>query len=49
MEFGNFLIHDLIPKTQLLAATGYGIDLNFLSIRDQLHIIFDKKNCDCVF
>ena len=25
-----FLIHDLTPETQLLAAMGYGTDLNFL-------------------
>ena len=34
----EFLIHDLTPETQL----GYGTDLNFLCIRDQLHIIFDR-------
>ena len=39
----EFLIHDLTPETQLLAATGYGTDLNFLCIRVQLHIIFDRK------
>ena len=30
----EFLIHDLTPETQLLAAIGYGIDSNFL---------FDRK------
>ena len=46
----EFLIHDLTPETQFLAATGYGTDLNFLSIIDQSHIIFDrKKNVVCVF
>ena len=39
----GFLIHDLTPETQLLAATGNGTDLNFPCIRDQLHIIFDRK------
>ena len=45
----EFLIHDIIsfndltPETQLLAATRYGTELNFLRIRDQLHIIFDRK------
>ena len=34
-----FLIHDLTSTTQLLAAIGYGTDLNFLCLRDQLHII----------
>ena len=30
-EYGiwEFLIHDLTPETQLLAAIGYGTDLNF--------------------
>ena len=32
-----FLIHDLTPETQLLAAVGYRTDLNFLCIRDQLY------------
>ena len=41
----GILIHDLTPETQLLAAIGYGTDLNFLCIRDQLHIIFDR----CIF
>ena len=36
-------IHDLTPETQLLAAIGYGKDLIFLCIRDQLHVIFDRK------
>ena len=35
-------MHDLTPKTQLLAAIGYETGLNFLCIRDQLNIIFDK-------
>ena len=39
----EFLIHDLTPETQLMAAMGYGTDLNFLCIRDQLKIIFDRK------
>ena len=38
----EFLIHDLTPETQLLTAIGYGPDLNFLCIRDQLQIIFDR-------
>ena len=41
----EFLIHGLTPETQLLGAIEYGTDLNFLCIRDQLHIIFDI----CVF
>ena len=45
----EFLIHDLAPETQLLAAIGYGTDLNFLCIRDQLHIIFDRKMLRFVF
>ena len=46
----EFLIHDLTPATQLLAAIGYGTDLNFLWIRDHLHIIFDRKKIViCVF
>ena len=58
MEFADkhgiceFLIHDLTPETQVLAAIGYGTDLNFLYIKDQLYIIiiFDrKKNVICVF
>ena len=44
MEFFEFLIYNLIPETQLLAAIGYGTDLNFLCKRDQFHI-FDKT-CD---
>ena len=49
MEFGfkygiwEFLIHDIICETQILAATGYGIDLNFLCKRDKLYIIFDRN------
>ena len=39
----QFLIHDLTPETQLLSAIGYGTDLDVLCIRDQLHIIFDRK------
>ena len=39
----EFLILDLTPETQLLAAIGYGTDLNFLCLRDQLQIIFDRK------
>ena len=42
----EFLIHDLTPETELLAATGYGTDLSFLCIRDQLHIIFFYRVCD---
>ena len=40
----EFLIHDLTPETQLLAAIGFGTDLNFLCIRDHLQtcIIFDR-------
>ena len=38
----EFLLHDLTPETQLLAAIGYGTDLNFLCIRDQLHIFYRK-------
>ena len=35
----EFLIHDLTPETQLLVATGYGTDLNFLCKRpDTYHI-----------
>ena len=36
-EYGiwEFLIHDLTPETQFLAAIMYGTDLNFLCIRDQ--------------
>ena len=34
----EFPIHDLIHETQLVAAIGYGTDLNFLCIRNQLHI-----------
>ena len=47
----EFLIHDSTPETQLLAAKGYGNDLNFLCMRDQLiHIIFDRKKIViCVF
>ena len=45
----EFLIHDLTPETQLLAAIGYGTDLNFLCIRDQLHIMFDRIFCDLSF
>ena len=45
----EFLVHDLTPETQLLAAIGYGTDLNFLCIRDQLHIIFDRKKLWFVF
>ena len=47
----EFLIHVSFPETQLLAAKGYGNDLNFLYIRDQLiQIIFDRIFCDlCVF
>ena len=37
-----FLIHNLTPETQLLAAVGYRTDLNFLCIRDQLYILFDR-------
>ena len=40
----EFLIHDLTPETQPLAAKGYGTDLNFLCIRDQ-----SEKNCDLCF
>ena len=40
----EFLIHDLTSETQHLAAIGYGIDLNFLCIRDQLHIIFRDRS-----
>ena len=39
----EFLIHDLTPETQLLAAIGYRTDLNFLCLRDQLHIIFGEN------
>ena len=39
----EFLIHDLTPETQLWPETGQGTDLNFLCIRDQLHIIFGRK------
>ena len=39
----EFLIHDLTPETRLLAAIGYGTDLNFLCISDQLHIISERK------
>ena len=39
----EFLIHDLTPETQLLAAIGYGNDLDFLCITDQLHIIFSRN------
>ena len=42
-------IHDLTPETQLLAAIGYGTYFNFICIRDQLHIIFDRKNCELCF
>ena len=45
----EFLIHDSTPETQLLAAIGYGTDLNFLCIRDQLHIIINRKFCDLCF
>ena len=45
----EFLIHDLSPETQCLAAMGYGTDLYFLCIRDQLHIIFDRKFLRFVF
>ena len=48
-EIWEFLKHDLTPETQLLAAIGYGTDLNFLSLRDQLHIIFDRIFFICVF
>ena len=50
-EYGiwEFLIQDLTPEMQPLAATGYGTDLNFLFIRDQLHIIFDRKKLLFVF
>ena len=36
-----FLIHNLTPETQLLAAVGYRTDF-FLCIRDQLYILFDR-------
>ena len=39
----ELLIYDLTPETQFLAAKGDGTDLNVLCIRDQLHIIFDRK------
>ena len=39
----EFLIHDLTPETQLLAAIVHGTDLNFLCITDQLHIICNRK------
>ena len=39
----EFLIYDLTPEAQFLAAIGYGTDLNVLCIRDQLHILFDRK------
>ena len=45
----EFLIHDLTPETQLLAAIGYGTDLNFLCTRDQLHIMFYRIFCDLSF
>ena len=45
----KILIHNLTPETQLLAAIGYGTDLNFLCIRDQLRIIFDRKVLCFVF
>ena len=45
----EFLIHDLIPDTQLLAAIGYETDLNFICIRDKLHIILTEKFCDLCF
>ena len=49
-EYGiwGFLIYDLTPETQLLTAIGYGTDLNFPCIRDQLHI-FDRKKLWFVF
>ena len=49
----EFLIHDLTPdlttETQLLAARGCGTDLNFLCMRDQFGIIFDRNFVICVF
>ena len=43
----EFLIHDLTPETQLLAATGYGTDLNFLCIT---YISYLTENfCDLCF
>ena len=45
----EFLIQDLTTETHFLATIGYGTDLNFLCLRDQLHIIFDRKKCDLCF
>ena len=45
----EFLIHDLTPEAQLMAAIGYGTDFNFLCIRDKLHIILDRKKFWFVF
>ena len=50
MEFA--FIYDLTPETQLLAATGYGTDLNFLCIRGQLGSYISyltEKICDLYF
>ena len=42
----GFLIRDLTPETQLLAAIGYGTDLNFLCVRDLSSISYlTEKNC----
>ena len=38
----GFLIHDLTPETQFLAATGYATGY-FLCVRNKLHIIFERK------
>ena len=46
----EFLIHDLTPETQILSAIGYGTDLNFLCLRDQLHKSYlTEKFCDLCF
>ena len=46
----EFPIHDLTPETQILAAKGYGADLNFLCILKRPVInIFDRKIMICVF
>ena len=42
----EFLMHDLTPGTQLLAAIGHGTtDLNFLYIPVTYHHL-TEKNCD---
>ena len=47
----EFLIYDLNPETQFLAAIGYGTDLNVLCIRDQYCYIsyLTEKICDLCF